>query len=464
MRKLLRFALIMLAFPCVGLADNEKAADGVSFRKEVWPILKRHCWGCHSGAKPKGGLRVGTVAALLKGGESGSALKPKSEADSLMLTMVAGDEPDMPPNLPPLSPAKIEVLRQWIKQGAVDDSTGVTLNRQINIPDAYRTAPAVTSVAFSPDGSLVAAACRSEVLLLNVGDDSKPRRLPTGCDMVTNVAFSSDGKLLAASGGSPGLYGEVRFFSIPDGKVVSERRTSHDTLFRGGFSPDGKLISAGGADGAVYIVPVDAKAKIRRFELHSDWVLDAVFTPDGSKIVSGGRDKATKVTSVKTGKLLRSVDSSADTIHAVAADDAFAISAGRARQVFAFDFKIALANIAVTGAGNGARPISRRNQYAKGFEGQSGIVLDMDTSDDHKLVAVAGTGTDVRIYKVADRTRVGLIPGVKAPVYSVALNRDGSQVAIGTRSGLVEIYDVKTAKKLKSVIPVPMIATTTAAK
>ncbi|MDA1014029.1 MAG: hypothetical protein O3A00_06200 [Planctomycetota bacterium] len=463
MRMFLQIAVVCFVVPCVCLGQDAKAPNAVSFRKDVWPILKRHCWGCHSGAKPKGGLRVDTVAAMLKGGDGGPAYKVKS-AGSLLLTKVEGDEPDMPPNLPPLSAAKIEVLRQWIMQGAIDDSTGVTLNRKVNIPEAYRAAPAVTSVAFSPDGTLVAAACRSEIVLLNSGEDSQPRRLPTNCDLVTNVSFSPDGKLLAASGGSPGLYGEVRFFSIPDGKVVSERRAGHDTLFRGGFSPDGKSISVGGADGAAYIIPVDSKAEIRRFELHSDWVFDAVFTPNGSKIVSGGRDKATKVTSVETGKLLRSVDASSEMIHAVAADDAFAISGGKARQLFSFDFKIALENIAVTGAGNGARPISKRNQYAKAFEGQSGVVLDLDTSDDHKRLAVAGTGSDVRIYTVADRARVGLIPGVTAPVYSVALNHDGSQVAIGTRSGLVEIYDVKTAKKLKSIIPVPMIATATVAK
>ena len=48
-------------------ALDQAAAEKISFRNDVQPILKRHCWGCHSAAKPEGGLRLDTVAAMLKG-------------------------------------------------------------------------------------------------------------------------------------------------------------------------------------------------------------------------------------------------------------------------------------------------------------------------------------------------------------------------------------------------------------
>ncbi len=124
----------------------------------------------------------------------------------------------------------------------------------------------MTSVALSGDGKRVAAACRSEIVLVDVEGAAPPRRLPTASDLITHVEFSPDGKLLAAAGGTPGQYGEVRFVDPMDGRLISSRRSGKDTLFRGNFAPDGKAIALGGADGAVHVVPVDPKQPIRRFE------------------------------------------------------------------------------------------------------------------------------------------------------------------------------------------------------
>ncbi len=438
-------------------ALNKATAEKISYRQDVWPILKRHCWGCHSGSDPQGGLSIDHVADMLKGGDTGPLFTAGKPEESLLLEMITGDEPEMPQKQPPLSAAKIHILRQWVFAGARDDSTP-SAAASIQIPDTYRFAPAITSVAFGANG-LVAAACRSEVVLIDTVGDQPPRRLPTESDQLMHVEFSADGALLAAVGGSPAQFGEVRFLKTADGTVVSKRRVGHDTLFRGNFSPDGKAIAAGGADGAAYIVPVDASAEVRMFDLHSDWVLDVAYSPDGKLLVTGGRDKATKVSSVETGKLLRSVDSSTELISGVAVDDKFAVGAGRARTPIAYELKIALSGVQVSGAGNGARPISKRNQYAKNFEAQPGEILDVATSGDRKLMAVAGDYGEVRVYKIADRQRVALISKVPGPVYSVALNADGTRLALGNKDGLVQVYQLPDGKLLKSLVPVPVEAT-----
>ena len=55
------------------LPEIDKAgAEKISYRGDVWPILKRHCWGCHSGGDAKGGLSVDTVADMRKGGDGGA--------------------------------------------------------------------------------------------------------------------------------------------------------------------------------------------------------------------------------------------------------------------------------------------------------------------------------------------------------------------------------------------------------
>lgn len=463
------FAILVAVIATAAFAENEKklppldkaAADKVSFRRDVWPIVKRHCWGCHSGGDPKGGLSMDSVDDMLKGGDSGPLFAAGKPDDSLLVEAIAGDEPEMPQKQPPLSVAKIHVFRQWILAGARDDSAPGSGQPVILIPKTYRYAPAVTSVSLSSDGKWLAAACRSEVVLIDVDGQAPPRRLPTDCDLLSHVEFSPDGKTLAAAGGSPTRYGEVRFFDAKSGRVISSRRVGHDTLFRGNFSPDGQAIALGGTDGAVHIVPVNPKAPIRRFEMHSDWVLDVAYTPDGKMVVTGSRDKTTKVSSVETGKLLRSIDSSAELISSVASNGLFAISAGRARTLFGYEYKIALSGVEVAGSGNSSRPVSKRNQYAKAFETQPGEVFDVASSGDRKFLAVAGAFGDVRVYQTADRKRTTLIPNVPAPVYSVALDRAGRRLALGTKSGQVQIYELPSGKLLKSLVPVPVDAAKT---
>lgn len=461
MLRTLSVATLLIAIVSIGSADDlpkldKAAAEKISYRGDVWPILKRHCWGCHSGGDAKGGLSVDTVADLLKGGDSGVPFEVGRPDESLLLEMIVGDEPEMPPKQAPLSTAKIHILRQWIFAGAKDDSTPGDVKRAVHIPKSYRFAPAVTSVAFSPDGKTVAAACRSEVVLIDPAGERPPKRLATESDLLSHVEFSSDGALLAAVGGSPAHYGEARFFNPGDGSVISSRRVSHDTLFRGAFAPDNKAIAVGGADGAAHVIPVDPKTETRSFDLHSDWVMDVAYTPDGKMLITGGRDKTTKVCSVETGELLRSVDDSAEMISSVAADSQFAIGAGKARIPISYELKIALSGVEVSGAGNGARPVSKRNQYAKNLEAQPGEIFDMATSGDRKLVAIAGAYGDVRVYNIADRKRTALIGNVPAPIYSVALNSDGTRLAIGSKSGEVQIYELPSGKQLKSLVPVPL--------
>ncbi|HVX14412.1 MAG TPA: c-type cytochrome domain-containing protein [Pirellulales bacterium] len=442
--------------PGPGFADSGVPAE-ISYRQTVWPVLKRHCWGCHSSAKAEGGLKLDTVADMLKGGDSGPLFEPAKPDESLLVKMIAGPTPEMPKNSPPLSAEKVNLLKRWILAGAKDDSPPVPATTVSAPPAAYKYPVAVTSVSLTPDGKLAAAACRSEVVLVDIDGETPARRLPTDCDLLSHVEFSPDGSLMAAVGGVPGLYGEVRFLRVADGAVLSARRIGHDTLFRGSFSPDGRAIAVAGPDGAVHVVPVDAAGEVGHFELHSDWAFDVAYSPDGKLLVSAGRDKATKVSSADDGHLIRALDSSPDFVGCVACDEQFAVSAGRARTLIGYELKIAFQGIEIAGAGNGAQPVTRRDQYAKPFEGPPGVVLDLATSGDRKHLAVAGAFGEIRVYQLATRQRTATITGIPNPVFAVALNADGSRLAAGTKSGRLEIYDVASAKPIKSVVAVPMM-------
>ena len=75
---------------CVIVATSVRTdADEATafFESRIRPVLVEHCYKCHSGRakSPKGGLRVDSREALLRGGENGPAVVPGKPDDSLLV-------------------------------------------------------------------------------------------------------------------------------------------------------------------------------------------------------------------------------------------------------------------------------------------------------------------------------------------------------------------------------------------
>ncbi len=95
-------------------------AEPVDYPRDVKPLFAKNCASCHGADKQRGGLRVDTAAALLKGGNSGPAVVPGQGSASLLVKAVRGDEgvTAMPPKGPRLTTREVAILRAWIDGGA----------------------------------------------------------------------------------------------------------------------------------------------------------------------------------------------------------------------------------------------------------------------------------------------------------------------------------------------------------
>jgi mono/diheme cytochrome c family protein len=90
------------------------------FYATVLPILRDQCFRCH-GEKEKGGLRLNSRAAALRGGESEMpAVVPGNVAESELLRRIRTEDLSerMPPNGSGLAPEQIAALEDWVKAGA----------------------------------------------------------------------------------------------------------------------------------------------------------------------------------------------------------------------------------------------------------------------------------------------------------------------------------------------------------
>lgn len=95
------------------------AKEASLFAEKVRPILASRCYQCHGPNMQENGLRLDSLAAIMKGSESGKVVIPGKGGDSrLMHRLTAQDRPRMPFGAPPLSNEQISVVRQWIDEGA----------------------------------------------------------------------------------------------------------------------------------------------------------------------------------------------------------------------------------------------------------------------------------------------------------------------------------------------------------
>jgi len=102
---------------------------------EIQPLIESACLRCHCEERAEAGLRLDSLDAALRGGESGAALVPGSPEQSPLYTSTILTEDDagvMPPEEPLLAKLQTERLRQWIAEGAAWPQD-VALNVQTRI-------------------------------------------------------------------------------------------------------------------------------------------------------------------------------------------------------------------------------------------------------------------------------------------------------------------------------------------
>jgi len=105
---------------CDHLFAAEDSAEAERFfEAKVRPLLVERCHKCHAGGMTKGGLRLDSREALLKGGESGPAAVAGKPDESLLLQAVRYQNGlEMPPD-GKLNEAQVASLSEWIKAGVV---------------------------------------------------------------------------------------------------------------------------------------------------------------------------------------------------------------------------------------------------------------------------------------------------------------------------------------------------------
>jgi hypothetical protein len=119
-------SLVILSLICLTLAARTPAAEtpSINFSRDIHPIISENCFACHGPDEKarKAKLRLDTRDGALKTHDDKTPIVPHHPEQSELVHRILTSDPDdhMPPpdSGKKLTPHQIELLQQWIKEGA----------------------------------------------------------------------------------------------------------------------------------------------------------------------------------------------------------------------------------------------------------------------------------------------------------------------------------------------------------
>ncbi|AFY43685.1 NB-ARC domain-containing protein [Nostoc sp. PCC 7107] len=331
----------------------------------------------------------------------------------------------------------------------------------------------IASVAFSPDGKLLATGdTNGEIRLYQVSDWRQLLICKGHTNWVPSLIFSPDNSILASSSSDH----TVKLWNVITGQCLQTLQGHKHEVWTVAFSPDGNTLISGSNDHKIKLWSVSTGECLKTFLGHTSWIVCAVFTLDGQKLVSGSDDDTIRVWDVRTGECLKILQGHLDGIRSIgiSPDGKTIASSSDDQTVKLWDIETgkciktlhghhaAVWSVAISPQGNLIASGSldqtvklwnfHTGQCLKTLQGHSSWVFTVAFSLQGDILASGGDDQTVKLWDVSTGQCLKTFSGYTSQVWSVAYSPDGQFLVSGSHDRIVRLWNVDTGQVLQNFL------------
>ncbi len=252
---------------------------------------------------------------------------------------------------------------------------------------------------------------------------------------VWSVAFSPDGRVLA-SGSSDHT---IKLWDVASGWELRTLGGHSDWVQSVAFSPDGRVLASGSTDHTIKLWDVASGRELRTMRVNIRYsngsVNSVAFSPDGRVLASGIDDHRIKLWDVASGRELRTLRGYSSSVNSVAFSlDGRILAGGGGGTIILWDMA----------TGRELRTLHGNSSWNHSF-------YSIAFSPDGRVLASGSADHMIKLWDVASGEELHTLRGHSGSVNSVAFSPDGSVLASASEDNTIKLWAVASGRELRTL-------------
>ncbi|MEM9272164.1 MAG: NB-ARC domain-containing protein [Cyanobacteria bacterium P01_F01_bin.143] len=286
----------------------------------------------------------------------------------------------------------------------------------------------IWSVAFSPDGNLLATGdTKGEILLRRVADGQTIGSFKGHNSWIVSLAFSPDSNLLASSS----CDNTAKLWDVKRGQCIYSLEEHKQEVWSVAFSPDGQTLATGCDDNIARLWSTNTGECLKVFQGHNAEVMAVAFSSDAQELITGSHDSTIRFWDINTGKCQKFFKAHKDGIRSlsVSPDGNMLASSSNDRSIKLWDIST--------------------TECLRVFEGHSNSVFCVTFCPEGNLLASSSIDQTVRLWDVETEECLKVFQGHSNMINSVAFRPQRDLLASGCYDQSVHLWDIKNYQCFK---------------